>query len=442
MAFPYKLLLRLLTGGLMVAVVALSAAADDATRGATLRSEGSVGLTGAGPAAHGRSSVPVTRLARLTRGNNVSWLLSEERMAWATDAAIAELRDGGFRHLRLQVSVPMIAPTGQVSTAALAEVRVVVNRITAAGLGVVLSPHELPSSLWSDPAALAELDSRLAAAMSSTDPELVFLEVANEPSYTTAQAWNPIQRQVLAAMRAAAPDHTLIAAANLRITQYEWDAVAAATAMDVIPDGNVVYSYHFYEPFPFTHQGTAWAWPPLQHLRDLPYPSAPSNVAQALVVDPTPGSTTSQEEANVATARAVLADYGEQRWDAARVAARMAVVSEWAQGVGVPLYVGELGAYPYETSDHASRHRWLADVRRTAEAAGSGWAVWDDGWLRDSSISYRPGAITALGLPEPSARVVPPRRWAPIFRTPGSPYRKPPMLRPSLASRRPSVRTR
>ena len=41
----------------------------------------------------------------------------------------------------------------------------------------------------------------------------------------------------------------------------------------------MIYTFHDYEPFPFTHQGATWTDPAVAPLRDVPYPSTPENVA-------------------------------------------------------------------------------------------------------------------------------------------------------------------
>src|SRR5207253_637798 len=50
----------------------------------------------------------------------------------------------------------------------------------------------------------------LAKHLASRDPEKVFLEVLNEPVIKDSQRWASIQAQALAAMREAAPNHTLL----------------------------------------------------------------------------------------------------------------------------------------------------------------------------------------------------------------------------------------
>jgi endoglucanase len=43
----------------------------------------------------------------------------------------------------------------------------------------------------------------------------------------------------------------------------------------------------------------------------------------------------------------------------------------------VPVYMGEFGVIDH--ADMASRVAWIGMTRRAAEAAGFGWAYWDDG---------------------------------------------------------------
>ncbi len=42
--------------------------------------------------------------------------------------------------------------------------------------------------------------------------------------------------------------------------------------MPVYPDTNLIYTFHFYDPFVFTHQGASWASPSLVPLSGVPFP--------------------------------------------------------------------------------------------------------------------------------------------------------------------------
>ena len=93
------------------------------------------------------------------------------------------------------------------------------------------------------------------------------------------------------------------------------------------------------------------------------------------------------------------------------IAGRIAAAAEWARRQGVPVWVGEFGAYP-AVAPPADRLLWLRDVRDAFERSGIGWAVWsyDESLGLDRRRDPDSGRVTidwasarALGLTTPDA---------------------------------------
>ena len=103
----------------------------------------------------------------------------------------------------------------------------------------------------------------------TTDPEWVFIEALNEPVFEADPArWAAIQRDLLAVIREQAPQHTLLA------TSTNWSNLDTFLEMELLDDPNVVYNFHFYNPFLFTHQGATWTWDAVRNLQTSPTPPA------------------------------------------------------------------------------------------------------------------------------------------------------------------------
>lgn len=49
-------------------------------------------------------------------------------------------------------------------------------------------------------------------------------------------------------------------------------SLATLTQMEPYADKNLIYTYHFYEPFLFTHQGANWTDKITASLKDIPFP--------------------------------------------------------------------------------------------------------------------------------------------------------------------------
>lgn len=226
----------------------------------------------------------------------------------------------------------------------------------------------------------------LAAHLAVRDPEMVFIEPMNEPVFQDDPSrWPPMQERLLSAIREVAPDHTLIATGAL------WSGIDTFVQLVPLDDPNIVYNFHFYEPFLFTHQSAEWTWWVARAVHGVPYPSSPEAVAPLL------------EQYDNEEVLNNLRWYGEERWDAARIRERIEKAAAWAQQYGVRLICNEFGVYN-KAAPAADRVQWYHDLRAAFDEFGIGWAVWDYygafGLARRSSghISIDAAMADALGL--------------------------------------------
>ena len=158
-------------------------------------------------------------------------------------------------------------------------------------------------------------------------------------------------------MGAAAPRHTLIASAA------EWSEAYKLELVEVVADRNVVYNFHCYEPFKFTHQGASWAGEWVKGLKNAPYPSSPAAVAKVLADLPDD------------KARQLMIEYGQEKWNAQKIDAVIAGAAAWGRKHGVAVTCNEFGAY--RKAPAADRSRCLNDTRKALEKYGIGWCMWD-----------------------------------------------------------------
>jgi hypothetical protein len=357
------------------------------------------------------AEVPPARLALLAKGINLNawftpWSPPADSSSSFRPEEAAFLRAAGFTVCRLPLAPNLLfdADHPDVPRPALAAVDRGVRMLLDAGLAVVFDPiHGSSSSVeWEtglahDPAFLAKADAyweALARHFAAVSSDRIFFEIMNEPHLTAREKidpswWAPVQAELAAAIRRGAPDNTIIA------TGERWGGIDGLVALEPLADPNVVYSFHWYDPFTFTHQGAGWAGPLQAALAGVPYPSSPEAVAgpAEAITDP--------------KARAAVIRYGADRWGADRVLAGLTRASEWARNHHVSVFCGEFGAYR-AVSPAADRAVWLADVRRSLESLGIGWSMWDyetdfglvtwkePRWRRGPQVdaSY----LTALGL--------------------------------------------
>jgi hypothetical protein len=303
-------------------------------------------------------------LARLARGVNISrWFRypaedSEHHYrGFITDGDLDLLVATGVTCVRLAVD-PRYLHLRWLDEA--------LRRLASRGLVVVLDYHDESRAIESEPTEVDAFErawAGLAAHLRDTAPQQVLLEVLNEPVFDAdPAAWFPIQRRLVYTMRSAAPHHTIVTGGP------NWSSLDGLLRTRPLDDPNVLYTFHFYEPIEFTHQGAPWVTGPVRHLSGVRYHAGH------------------------------------------HVDRRIASAAEWAHRYGVPVWAGEFGAYP-AVAPRDDRLRWLYDVRTALERHGIGWAAWsyDESLGLDrrvdaaGRISIDWESARALGLRSPEA---------------------------------------
>lgn len=292
-----------------------------------------------------------------------------------------------------------------------------------AGLKVIVDLHPLPrgdevggieSMLGDHFPDYVALVGRIAARLSDLPADRTALELLNEPSFDcegvyggAPPKWPAMQAKLHAAARAAAPDLTII------LTGACWSQANALASLDpaLIPDTNVLWTFHSYTPFTYTHQGAGWTDAPVKYLRDLPYPPSlmTPEIAAQVIAESADRMAAAEGAADIdAITKAVQEYTATPEGDAVY---EITVAAAWADAHGIPrdrILLGEFGALHTVDGQAQPRewyHAFLAEKRRAAEAAGMPWAVLS--WAGDMGVAaadlpdrrMSPETCAALGLP-------------------------------------------
>lgn len=360
-------------------------------------------LTGQ-PADRPGHAVPLGRLARLSKGANICrWFRypandSDAHFGdYIWDSEAQAIRRIGLRHVRLCISPQVIYDPANPSVPILraqAFIDRAIERFHRADLAVMVDIHNEDQKRIMDNAEWREgfvaFWGAYAKHLSKFDPEKTFLEIVNEPVFDGREGeWYALQKRLASTIRASAPKHTIVA------TGANWGGVAGLQKLEPLDDRNVVYSFHFYDPFPFTHQGATWTSEEMKVIRDVPYPSSPELVAPLL------------SSLTDAKARGTVEWYGNERWGRTKMAESLGRALNWGKLHKVPLYCGEFGVYPV-VAPAESRARWFKDMGEILAESGAGWAVWgwDEGFglsrsMRDGKLVVDPVVAKSLGLSLP-----------------------------------------
>jgi endoglucanase len=393
-----------------------------------------LGLALTGPAL----AEPVSLKRGVNLGLWLDWLDIGEMLAdpatldpfpdWQRDVTpqmLKVLAEQGFDFVRMPTDPgPLLAyGPGDDQDKLIAGIHRATETALAAGLKVVVDLHPLPrweetggmedilGDLWPDYVALV---GHLAADLGTLPTDRVALELLNEPTfdceavYAGAEPrWPKMQAELLAAVRTSAPDLTVV------LTGACWgqaNALAALNPADYADD-NVLWTFHSYEPFLFSHQGASWSSAPEKYIWNLPYP--PSAVTDAIAAEIAATAKDAMAAAEGTADEALLdqaiADY--RAYPDSIVTTEIDRAIAWADEHGIPrdrLFLGEFGAL-HTVDDRSVPREWylafLNDKRAAAEAAGMSWAVL--GYVGGMGIADEtapdrrldPDTCRALGLP-------------------------------------------
>ncbi len=185
----------------------------------------------------------------------------------------------------------------------------------------------------------------------------VMYEVLNEPHGISNELWNAIQQQVIDTIRTVDIKHTIV------VGPADWNSYRALDQMPVYDDDHLIYTFHFYDPFLFTHQGASWVNPSMEPLAGVPFPY------DADSMPPLP------DELKGTWIEYSYNDYpntGNEEY----VQQELDIAIRFRDTRNVPTYCGEFGVF-MKNSKNSDRVRWYDVVREYLEANGISWTIWD-----------------------------------------------------------------
>lgn len=236
---------------------------------------------------------------------------------------LARIAEAGFDTVRLPARVSAHWDDG-IDPAFLARMDEVIGWARESGLRVILDLHHF-EELMQDPDAHSEtfltIWQDLSAHYGDAPDDLIF-ELLNEPSekLSTAKAVTLFTR-AMPIIREDNPDRWVIIGGGKSSDEAELAALPAF-------DDRTVHTFHFYDPYSFTHQQAEW------------------------VDNPPPPRGWGDEDR-------------DETWEQ---------LERGLTHSGAPVFLGEFGVY--DRAPIKDAFSWLAFVREAAESAGVGWCAW------------------------------------------------------------------
>ncbi len=271
----------------------------------------------------------------LGRGINI---MSEDRFFEADEGArfkeryFGDIVARGFRTVRIpQAAVVHADAHGRPDPVWLAKLDWAVREATQNGLNVIIDNNggcskqgmaclEQTARIW-----------RIVARHYRHAPNTVLFELYNEPDGAiTPQIWNAGIMRILAAVRASNPTRNVVIG-----TAHSYNVRDLAELELPAHDRHIIATFHYYEPYSFTHQGAAFLPP---------------------------------ERRPILGAR-----FGSES-EIALVDSHFDYAAAWSAWYHRPVLLGEFGVL--ETANMADRVAWIRTVARAAEARGLPWIFW------------------------------------------------------------------
>jgi endoglucanase len=329
------------------------------------------------------------RAQSLDNGISVSWL----EQTWTKDV----LNDGaltnadfklfkalGFKSLRLPVAFAFFE-SGKIPLAnVLMRIDEIIKQCRVYGIKLIIDYHygELNDNNYlTETPRIINLWVLLAKKYLNESPENLFFELYNEPPHMNPTVWKDAAYNIVTAIRKVDKKRTLIVGASNFNSIYELSRTVR------MADENIIYTFHFYEPFLFTHQGADWVGNQVATV-GVPFPY---NAEKFPDINPKTKGTWGET------------NYYQYKKDGNEqsLTDKLMIVKNWANKYDVPIICGEYGVYN-KYADADSRCRYIKAMHITLKKLNIPGIMWD----YNSAFSIFNGPPSLKNLPDRMAEAI------------------------------------
>jgi endoglucanase len=313
---------------------------------------------------------------------------------WMTVDEVRAIARAGFHHVRLPIDPDFLQPNWRsgnlkIQGDRLAAIDRAISLIEAENLGVILDLHPTRRlNLESQPygADYQNIESiwRTLSDRYRKNSQMIAYEILNEPLVENSALWHDIAERLVALIRQVDSFHTVIVPAS------GFSGVGELLDFQPISGDRLLYTFHFYAPLVFTHQGATWL-ENYASLTNIPYPLEGSAVEGI----PSEGRSQLSPEA-----QKLWEGYITSRFNRAQLETQIKQVVQWRDRYNVSLYCGEYGVH--NVAPKNDRIRWHKDVSELLTQEKIGHALWsyraDFGLVPEGKASMDPQLLQAIGL--------------------------------------------
>ena len=309
----------------------------------------------------------------LNNGINLGGFLSqcvhtmEHYKSFITEQDISKIAELGFDHIRLPIDYEVIEDCNQaIKEETIIFVDKAVDWCKKYNLNIILDLHKAPGYDFND-AGCAEKNNlfndeklknrfiniwKIMANRYGKKPHVAF-ELLNEVvEQENADKWNELIESCTNAIRSINKETPIIYGG------IQWNSAKTLKLLKVPKDKNIIFTFHFYEPFLFTHQKANWV--KLMPKKDIFYPSTMEYFQEVTKI-------LGYQGAGIDDAEQIKMgpEYIEYMIKEAILA---------AQNANVSLYCGEFGVIDQAPIEDTLK--WFEDVNEVFRKYKIGCAVW------------------------------------------------------------------
>lgn len=302
----------------------------------------------------------------LGQGVNISfleqyWIAPDELYKKNIDPLLESIADAGFETVRLPVAFDhfMADSYAQLNDGILQKLHYLYKRCELLDLKLVIVYHygKLNNdNRYSENDRIIRLWKQVIDAMKGYSTNHLFYELYNEPT-TDMDVWKSTATTLVRELRKEDEDRIFI------IGGANYNGINELLYMGKlsIDDGKILYTFHFYEPYIFTHQGADWT-PEKTFITGFPYPYCERKM---------PGLYNAPSQSQLAL------DYEryprEANYDAVR--SRIRDIKIAADRLNLPLICTETGVI--NLADKKSRAAYLRDITTIMDEFDIPVMLWD-----------------------------------------------------------------
>ncbi len=320
---------------------------------------------------------------KLDNGINISWLEQTWNANILTDSTITKndfvlLKKLGFGTIRLPVAFTYFTDKGISLDEVFKHVDKVLGLCKQYGFNLIIDYHAgnlKNDNYLTETPKIIDLWQKVARRYINQSTDRLYFEIYNEPTVAD-NIWKDAAYNIVLGIRKIDQKRTLLVGAS------NYNSIYELSRFERLADNNIIYAFHFYEPFFFTHQGAAW----VGDQTATTGVTFPYNEENFPTLNPkaqgTWGETNYYQYRN---------DGNEQ----SMVDKLTKYIKPWSAKYGVPVICTEYGAYN-KYADLDSRCRYVKAIRKTLHNLAIPGIMWE----YNSNFSIFNGKPSIKTLPD------------------------------------------